>query len=367
MALTDSPAAAQLCSAAGAHSVEAVGASGAPDWGLPWPQPAAAAASIAERLGGGMRDMFGEAGWGGHGALPCFRDAVHAAPSAPSRLQSCAADQARRWPPCAGVPFVRLPEAGGEAALPGLAALAAPMPGSAAAPQQQRQQQQQQQEGAGPQREQAAAPGEEETDPDMLMLFLDASPAAAAGQPGADAAPAAAAAAALAWLDALLAALNRVEGFRDTVLLSVVLGAQPALAGRLVGRLAQERRRLLGAGAGEAGGAARRWPFRRPLQSYEFRGLEAVEPSTALAALAVHRLPGVIRCVVASLRVCVLPRRERAGLARPSQNCAAGEQQEQLRLLRSLYPPLLCSVWRCAVLRRCPWVLQAGRGDITGP
>ncbi|GAB4814971.1 hypothetical protein N2152v2_002017 [Parachlorella kessleri] len=104
----------------------------------------------------------------------------------------------------------------------------------------------------------------------------------------------------LEWLDSLLRALNQVGGFRDTVLLSVVLGLQPAAAASVMARLQQQEGRLLGqqggqqAAQGQQGGGPR-WPIRRPLQSYQFRGTEQVAIRHDLAALVVHRLAGVIR------------------------------------------------------------------------
>lgn len=123
--------------------------------------------------------------------------------------------------------------------------------------------------GAGGPAGKATVVPEPEDDIDMLLLLLDASAAAAAeGDRGSMAAAGSSAAApapqcgeeeesrtaALEWLDSLLQQLNRVEGFRDTVLLSVVLGVQQGVAAQVSAGLQQARQQLLGMGA-QVGGA----------------------------------------------------------------------------------------------------------------
>jgi hypothetical protein len=142
---------------------------------------------------------------------------------------------------------------------------------------------------------------------------------------------------ALEWLDSLVRHLGGVQGFRDTVLLSLVLGPgpgqpgqqlllpvqQPVLAPRrptrptaaaaAEGDANRGARAVGGAGGGSGGGTveAQRsvvaaasnggvddFPaVRRPIQSYQVAGLEQVAVDERRPALVVHRLPGVIRHV----------------------------------------------------------------------
>lgn len=143
---------------------------------------------------------------------------------------------------------------------------------------------------------------------------------------------------ALEWLDSLVRHLGGVQGFRDTVLLSLVLGPgrgqqppsqllllpvqQPVLAPRQpiqpTAAAAEEGDGIRGeravGGAGGGGGGrveAQRsvaaaagnsgvddFPaVRRPIQSYQVAGLEQVAVDERRPALVVHRLPGVIRHV----------------------------------------------------------------------
>lgn len=114
--------------------------------------------------------------------------------------------------------------------------------------------------------------------------------------------------AALAWADELLSRLNQVPGFRDTVLLSLVVGPgeQPLSRQPL---LAQEqpllpfeegpRQQPLTAlqPAAPSVAAAGCPPVRRPLQSYQLAGRHRVAVDGQSPALVVHRLAGVTRRV----------------------------------------------------------------------
>lgn len=213
-----------------------------------------------------------------------------------------------------------------------------------------------------------ASAGEEDGDDviDMLLLSLDAAHALDGGGAGGSnshtskpaAAPAAAscpaavtydadspagcrstqvstrassqASAALAWADALLSQLNQVPGFRDTVLLSLVVGPgerplsqQPLLVQeqplvRYVEATEQQQRpqaAALPAAAAPAGCP----PVRRPLQSYQLAGRAGVAVDAGRPALVVHRLAGVIRRAAA--RACCWEARDGC-VGPPALTCA---------------------------------------------
>ena len=210
------------------------------------------------------------------------------------------------------------PPAAVEEAAPALAAVFAAAAAAAAGAGQQHGTGQQQQLQLQQQEEE-----EEEGDEviDMLLLVLDAAAAAAAATAGSDddgiagscasnGGSGGSSCAALEWADDLLRHLNQAPGFRDTVLLSLVLGpGQQPLSQQPL--LVQEPPLLLpgrrpdapsaaapeaGGAAGAAGAGAADCPaVRRPLQSYQFAGLEQVAVDAHRPALVVHRLPGVIR------------------------------------------------------------------------
>jgi hypothetical protein len=192
---------------------------------------------------------------------------------------------------------------------------------------------------------------------DMLLLVLDAADATAATNATASAAAgsgdngmiagsdsssiSSSSCAALEWADDLLRHLNQAPGFRDTVLLSLVLGpglqplaqqpllvqetpllrpgrrldapaaaaaaaaaaAEPAAAEPAAGGAAAAVAGAAAAGAAAAAAGAADCPaVGRPLQSYQFAGLERVEVDAHRPALVVHRLPGVIRQARSPLR-----------------------------------------------------------------
>ena len=170
---------------------------------------------------------------------------------------------------------------------------------------------------AGSAQQQAEEEGDDVID--LLMLALDASQAPGSSD-GGDASTAnstagggisssissiSSAVAMLEWADELLRCLNSVPGFRDTVLLSLVVvpGAQPLSTAPLL----QQEQALLTHGqpqaAAAAGSAAQAaaplengcWRVHRPLQSFQFAGQQEVEVDGQRPALVVHRLPGVIR------------------------------------------------------------------------
>ncbi|KAL4423937.1 hypothetical protein ABPG75_001238 [Micractinium tetrahymenae] len=185
-------------------------------------------------------------------------------------------------------------------------------------------------QGAGTVAAAGAAEEEEEEDViDMLLLSMEAAsnssgssasnahingavrPAAASSGEPADAASndsnsSTQASAALEWADAVLSHLNQAPGFRDTVLLSLVVGPgqqplcqQPLLAQEqplLACDSAPERHQPCAAVQPAAAAAAADCPpVRRPLQSYQFAGQERIAVDAARPALVVHRLAGVIR------------------------------------------------------------------------
>lgn len=107
--------------------------------------------------------------------------------------------------------------------------------------------------------------------------------------------------AALEWADELLNQLNRQPGFRDTVLLTLVVGPGQQPLSQLP--LLQQEQALLAHAPGQRhapDAAARGRQVRRPLQSYQFSGLERVEVDPFRPAIVVHRLAGVIRVDTAS-------------------------------------------------------------------
>ena len=141
--------------------------------------------------------------------------------------------------------------------------------------------------------------GEEESDDviDMVLLVLHApnAPGSSGGDDGGGSAGDGVAA--LEWADSLVRALNQAPGFRDTVLLSFVLGPgqQPLSAAPL---LRQEQALLQPGAPAGAGPAAADCPaVRRPLQSFQCAGQERVAVDPHRPALVVHRLRAVIRRV----------------------------------------------------------------------
>lgn len=166
----------------------------------------------------------------------------------------------------------------------------------------------------------APAAGEEEEGDDvidMLLLVLDAANAPAGGgeqDGGSEQDGGGSSLAALEWADSLVRALNQAPGFRDTVLLSLVLG--PGEQPLALQPLLQQEQPLVqpgaapGAAPGSAAAGAAGCPaVRRPLQSYQFAGQERVAVDAAHPALVVHRLPAVIRCAGKRPRRCpfILP------------------------------------------------------------
>ena len=102
--------------------------------------------------------------------------------------------------------------------------------------------------------------------------------------------------AALQWTDSLIRCLDSLPGFRDMVLLSLVISPPPPpiefflplSSGRI--SLLQEQPVLLKGSDGSDGTG-----LRRPLQSYQFSGVEKVSVDEERVAVVVHRLAGVIR------------------------------------------------------------------------
>lgn len=173
---------------------------------------------------------------------------------------------------------------------------------------------------------------------DMVLLALDAANApvlSSTGKqdssthdlPGAgsNAAPSSSMAA-LEWADDLVQQLNQMPGFRETVLLTLVVGPgqQPCMEQPLLvynqpllqpGQRQTDTQAAVGAagsGAGPqaaaAGTAARAaaavancLPVRRPAQSYQFAGLDRIAVAAHHPAIVVHRLPAVIRQAAAGI------------------------------------------------------------------
>lgn len=135
--------------------------------------------------------------------------------------------------------------------------------------------------------------------PDMLILALSAEARGAGSSDGASTEPPSRSTAAggtaegaagaegrlLEWLDALVRELNQVPGFRETVLLTLVLGSG-AVPPSSLALPPQEPSRLVPRGCA---------PLSRPRQSYEFAGAQPVSVDVERPALVVHRLAGVIR------------------------------------------------------------------------
>jgi len=134
---------------------------------------------------------------------------------------------------------------------------------------------------------------------DMLLVVLDTARelATQAGASSDSSDRSSGSHAALHLADSLLRHLNQVPGFRDTVLLSLVLGpgqhplsAHPLVRQQLVLLECGQQARA-GAAAEELAGSR----VRRPQQSYQYAGLDAVDVDVHRPAIVVHRLPGVIR------------------------------------------------------------------------
>jgi hypothetical protein len=107
---------------------------------------------------------------------------------------------------------------------------------------------------------------------------------------------------ALDWLDALFRELNSATGFREGVLLSLVIGAG---RGPLLQQTTAEQQSILQPVLWEmplvaASGTVSAYDFqaiRRPLQSYQFSGMQRVQVDAARPAVGIHRLAGIIRFV----------------------------------------------------------------------
>lgn len=91
----------------------------------------------------------------------------------------------------------------------------------------------------------------------------------------------------LAWLDSLLRALDAVPGFKDTCLLTLVIGS-----GQGPLPVHSETRQATLKPSGEE---QDEFPVQRPLQSFQFNGPNQVEVDEGRPAIVVHRLAGVIR------------------------------------------------------------------------
>jgi hypothetical protein len=111
---------------------------------------------------------------------------------------------------------------------------------------------------------------------------------------------------ALEWTDSLLRCLDSLSGFRDTVLTTVVVTPPPSLplkpddeqnsASKILKRPLPHEQIELDVSTGSNG---KRIVLHRPLQSYQFSGTKRVEVDAARPAVVVHRLPGIIRYVLA--------------------------------------------------------------------
>jgi hypothetical protein len=128
---------------------------------------------------------------------------------------------------------------------------------------------------------------------DMALVLLHACPphdALAEAQAADGEAELAAACGALHWADALVRHLDGAPGFRETVLLSVVLapGRSP-----LPGEELPQEQAVLQPALPPGGPPFPR--ILRPTQSYQFSGAQRVRVRAARPALVVHRLCGVIR------------------------------------------------------------------------
>ncbi len=235
-----------------------------------------------------------------------------------------AADVAARI--CSLLHVAPLPLAGGSEAAPALAAVLAAagqsQPPAAA---------------FGAASEEDAEEGDEVID--MVLLALDAANApvlsgdgeqassGALAPPGAGSSAALSSGlAALEWADDLVRLLNQEPGFRETVLLTLVVGPGPCAEQPL---LVQDQPLLQpgqpqpygsaapAAAAGTAASAAALeratavaaapdcLPVQRPAQSYQLAGLDRVSVDAHSPAVVVHRLPAVIRQAVTGSRVPV--------------------------------------------------------------
>ena len=161
--------------------------------------------------------------------------------------------------------------------------------------------QEQQQQRGGEGGEADAGAGGEELDSDetvdMVVLALDAqhAPGSSGGARGSPASAAphdseeGAAPPALAWVDELVRELNACPGLRQCVMLSLVLAPSAGAAPSPGLAPLPQTQPLLQLGAGFL-------PLRRPRQSYQAAGLDAVEVEAGRPMLVVHRLAGVVRC-----------------------------------------------------------------------
>ena len=106
---------------------------------------------------------------------------------------------------------------------------------------------------------------------------------------------------ALEWTDALLRCLDSTPGFRDTVLTTLVVTPQSpppvktdtgsTRLGVLPQPLAQEQVEL----SVSTTDSGEKVVLHRPLQSYQFSGMNKIEVDASRPAVVVHRLPGVVR------------------------------------------------------------------------
>lgn len=130
---------------------------------------------------------------------------------------------------------------------------------------------------------------------DMLILVLDAANEAgdADSQAGKEVVEGSSSEHALEWADGLLRWLNHVPGFRDSVLLSLVLAPACHTLGRQLSDQEQQQQVLPNTCNGVRG--ADFMPVRRPLQSHQAAGLQPVATDARCMAIVVHRLAGVIR------------------------------------------------------------------------
>ncbi len=106
---------------------------------------------------------------------------------------------------------------------------------------------------------------------------------------------------ALEWTDALLRCLDSTPGFRDTVLTTLVVtppspppvktDTDSTRPGVLTQPLAQEQIEL----SVSTTDSGEKVVLHRPLQSYQFSGMNKIEVDASRPAVVVHRLPGVVR------------------------------------------------------------------------
>jgi hypothetical protein len=126
---------------------------------------------------------------------------------------------------------------------------------------------------------------------DMVMLVVNA---AEDVQAGGDVSNGVGSERALEWVDSLLRHLNSVPGFRDSVLLSLVLSTASQRLGHEQADQKQQQQ-VLHAHSSSDSAAADFPPVRRPMQSHQAAGLERVATDASSMAIVAHRLPGVIR------------------------------------------------------------------------